>query len=65
MAQEAGVPTFDARGAPLDRAAALRLIGQAVEELQAEGIEPVGLRLHHARLLRLGEHPGPPEGQAV
>jgi hypothetical protein len=55
VAQEASVPTFDARGAPLDRRTALDLIEGAVTELRAAGIEPVGLRQHHERLQRLGE----------
>jgi hypothetical protein len=63
-AQEAGVPTFDARGAPLDRAAALRLIGGAVKELQAGHIEPIGLLRHHARLLRLDEPSPTPDAKA-
>ena len=54
VAQEGSVPTFDARGAPLDRRTALDFIEAAVTELRAAGIEPVGLWQHHERLQRLG-----------
>ena len=64
VAQEAGVPTFDARGVPLDRGTALVLGERAVTELQASGIEPVGLQQHYTRLRRLGELRPAPEGPA-
>jgi hypothetical protein len=54
-AQEAGVPTFDALGVPLDRGAALDRIERAMTALHAAGLEPVGLPQHYERLRRLGD----------
>ncbi len=52
VARVAGVPTFDAAGAPLDTAKGLELIRRAVRELEEASIEPIGLRVHLAVLER-------------
>jgi hypothetical protein len=48
VAQQAGVPTFDADHTPIDRARGMELIELAARELEASAIEPIGLRRHQA-----------------
>jgi len=48
VAQEAGIATFDADCEPIDRVRGVHLIECAALELEAMGIEPIGLRRHQA-----------------
>jgi len=50
VAWDAGLPTFDAQGNPLDLPAGIALIERAARELEAEGFDASGLRVNLARL---------------
>ena len=56
VAQSAGLPTFDAAGRPLDRAAGTERLTAAVRALTGAGFDPAGLR---QALSWLGAPPGP------
>lgn len=53
VALEAGLPTFDAAGVPLDGETALHHVQQAQQELSTLGFRPEGLRESRDRLHRL------------
>ena len=50
VAWDAGLPTFDARGNPLDLPAGIARIERAVREIEAEGLDASGLRVNLGRL---------------
>ncbi|HEX2095210.1 MAG TPA: hypothetical protein VHG28_22630 [Longimicrobiaceae bacterium] len=50
VARDAGVPTFDAQGEPLDLERGIRQVARAVAELVSRGLAPTRLQAHLARL---------------
>jgi len=59
VAVDAGLPTFDASGVPLDLERGVELVGAAVRDVEATGLTDGGLREGLARLQRLGKTPIP------
>jgi hypothetical protein len=51
VAEDAGLPTFDHRGAPLPREAGIELINTAIQRLESQGFDTAKLRENLERLL--------------
>ncbi len=57
VAQDAGLPTLDAEGRPLDLETGIEMVSEAVRELEGDAIEPAGLRANLTSLRTLRESP--------
>ena len=64
VAADAGVPTFDHDGQPLDPPAAAAEVRSAIAELEGAGFEPSGLRENLARIESLTTAPAAPRGRS-
>lgn len=60
VAQEAGVPSFDAQGEPLELERGIEMVAAAVRELESRGVAPGRLAAHLSRLEELRAPAGSP-----